>query len=90
MVDNKQFLVFQTVQPVILIFATEESRARLCAANTCVILKLPVDGPTLKNVYCVYTLSGGAVIPAMWVMFDERGTEMAWIQVKLLLEDTNG
>ena len=90
MVDNKQFLVFQAVQPVILIFATEESRERLCAANTCVILKLPVDGPTLKNVYCVYTLSGGAVIPAMWVMFDERGTEMAWIQVKLLLEDTNG
>ena len=71
MVDNKQFLVFEAVQSAILIFATEESRVWLCAANTSVILNLPVDGPTLKNVYCVYTLSGGAAIPAMWVMFGE-------------------
>ena len=89
-VDDRQFLVFQAVQPVILIFATEESRARICQANTCVIVKLPITGPTLKNVYSIYTMSGGAVIPAMWVMFDERGTEMAWIQVKLLLEDKDG
>lgn len=89
-VDDRQFLVFQDVQPVILIFATEESRARICQANTCVIVKLPITGPTLKNVYSIYTMSGGAVIPAMWVMFDELGTEMAWIQVKLLLEDKNG
>ena len=85
-VDGKQSLVFQAVKPVILIFATEVLMKSVRTANVCVLLKLPVAGPVLEHVYCIYTMSKGSVLPAMWVMFGSDSGVIPWAQVRQLLD----
>ena len=56
-VNGVEFLVFQSVRPILLMFATKSSLQKIASAQMLFLQRLHVTGSSLQYVYCVYAVS---------------------------------
>ena len=80
-VDGVDFLAFQCVRPVILIFATEQSLKEIVQAQMLFLQKLHVKGCLLNHVYCVYSVATDRVVPCIWLAF-QTSAPLPWMTLQ--------
>lgn len=71
-VDGVDFLAFQSVRPVLLMFAMKTSLERIPNAQMLFLQRIRIKGPTLKHVFCVYSVAFDSVIPCLWLAFEKN------------------
>ena len=86
--DGHRFLQFQSVQPVILIFATSPGIKKISDSRRCMLKRLNLQGNVIQYVYCLYAISDDNVIPAAWILFQKRDS-LPWLHFKALLDEQN-
>lgn len=87
-IDGRQFLVFQCVKPVCLIFATNAMLESFASVRLCMLKRLNVCGNVIKFVYCLYAVVGQHATPVAWILFDQKSSH-PWNHLKLKLREFN-
>ena len=68
-VDGVEFLAFQSVRPILLMFATESSLGKISTAQMLFLQRMHVQGSSLQYVYCVYAVNFSTAVPCLWLAF---------------------
>ena len=87
-IDGRQFLTFQCVQPVCLIFATNAMLESFARIRQCLLKRLNLCGNVIKFVYCIYAVVGQHVTPAAWILLDQKSS-YPWSHLKMRLRECN-
>ena len=83
--DGKQFLRFQSVEPIMLIFATGDALDTVDNTRLLMLKRLNLRGKAIQFVYSVYTVGEQCVRPAVWILSSERPS-LVWIHLKAMLD----
>ena len=83
-IDGVNFLAYQSVRPILLMFATETSMQELSKAQMLFLQKIHIRGPVLKHVFCVYSVTFDSVIPCLWLAF-ETNDDHTWSTLQYII-----
>ena len=70
-IDGRQFLQYQSVKPVTLVFATNPTLHSFASIGQCMLKRLNICGKAINVVCCVYAVSERDVKPAAWILLDQ-------------------
>ena len=84
--EGKQFLRFQSVEPIMLIFATGDALKMVDNTRLLMLKGLNLRGNAIQFVYSVYTVEEQSVRPAVWILSSERHS-LPWVHLKAMLDE---
>ena len=84
-VNGAKFIAVQTLEPLVLILATDSSLKILRESSEAALLRLKMKGNIVKWVYCVYAVVSGRSIPTAWILFNAKTSTLPWVLLKWVI-----
>lgn len=84
-VNGAKFIAVQTLEPLVLILATDSSLKTLRESSEAALLRLKMKGNIIEWVYCVYAVVSGRTIPTAWILFNDKESTLPWVLLKWVI-----